>query len=413
MGEIPFYKDRKQLADYLLLGVFFTLPMYMRVNNYLFFAYLAIQLLYLIREKRVDAFSVVLRRYWPVWGLAAVALLAGINQFAGDVSLKFMEKYLGALLFPFAFLAHPGSRDSRTAERYFWAFTWGCAATLLICYSNAIYIMITKSEPLSYLLRWRHLGHLFTEIADTHPTYLGGFIAISTHFLLGKKGIKPALKWGLLTFFFLGLFQLSSRMALLLFLGTGLLHALSKLRTRGVKASWKLMFLVIPFAVFFLFGSEYFSERVLDISSYLGDKRFERWVVSWELFTDHPLSGIGAGELQAERMRLYKEYGFTVAANEKYNAHNQLLEFLTLLGWLGGAFYLGVFGYLIKQASLRKDYLFFGAFVLFFLLNLTESMMVRIKGIEFYILFATLFLWMRNGSEEESLDPKASSSLLE
>ena len=76
----------------------------------------------------------------------------------------------------------------------------------------------------------------------------------------------------------------------------------------------------------------------------------------------------------------------------KYNAHNQFMEYLSINGVLGGLIYIFVFLILIFYTIKTKDYLFLFVFFTFFIANITESMMVRIKGIEYFALFASLFL---------------------
>ncbi|MBQ0741048.1 hypothetical protein J9332_42945, partial [Aquimarina celericrescens] len=71
----------------------------------------------------------------------------------------------------------------------------------------------------------RHLSHNFTEIADTHPAYLGLFICTSTYFLLFyTKSFNYKLKTFILSLFLFGILQLASRVALVIFLMTFLIY---------------------------------------------------------------------------------------------------------------------------------------------------------------------------------------------
>jgi hypothetical protein len=92
------------------------------------------------------------------------------------------------------------------------------------------------------------------------------------------------------------------------------------------------------------------------------------------------------------RINKYEEYGDLVAAKKGYNAHNQMLEYISVNGLIGGVIYIGVFGYLLGKSLKTKNYLFLFIIISFFVANLTESMMVRIKGIEYFSIFISLFL---------------------
>jgi O-antigen ligase len=81
-----------------------------------------------------------------------------------------------------------------------------------------------------------------------------------------------------------------------------------------------------------------------------------------------------------------------MAAASEFNAHNQFLEYLSTNGAIGGFVYIATLGFLLLLSIYKRDTLFTLIFLLFILANLTESMMVRIKGIEFYAIFTLLFL---------------------
>ena len=83
---------------------------------------------------------------------------------------------------------------------------------------------------------------------------------------------------------------------------------------------------------------------------------------------------------------------FKTAANRNYNAHNQFMESLSTNGLIGGLIYFLVLGFLIVRSIQNKEYLFSAIFLIFIIVNLTESMLVRIKGIEFFAIFSSLFL---------------------
>ncbi|WP_417237344.1 O-antigen ligase family protein [Bizionia paragorgiae] len=282
----------------------------------------------------------------------------------------------------------------RVLTKYaFKGLIYGCAATLILCYGNAIFEIIAYNEPWSYFLRWRHLSHDFTEIADTHPAYLGLFICASTYYLLFKAPeISKKHKIAFIILFSLGLLQLTSRLALFIYVLVFGIYFVSKATNLKKQLGLFIVFLGITISLFFSYGSDYLKERLFSVQSIEKDDRFERLQISYEIFKEYPIFGVGFDKIDSLRVEKYTEHGYIVAAHYKYNAHNQFMEYLSVNGIIGGLIYVLVFGYLVIIALKQKDYLFLFIIMTFIMANITESMMVRIKGIEYFALFVSLFL---------------------
>ena len=383
--------NRLSKYKYILLYlVVFTLPMYMRLNNILLTVFLLLALIDTFFIQRQGSFRDVLLRGWPVLGFFLLAVLASFHiwDFA---SFKLLEKHWSLLLIPIAMLSDR-EMFNRHREQIFMSLVLGCVITLLICYGNLAYEMIKEREPITYFFRWRHVGHQFTEIADTHPTYLGIFIVSSILFLIQDTSWPRALKVAIVLFLTLGLFQLASRMALLLFV----LFFLFLLISKYYKHKWHIHALVIGIltvsALFIFIGSRYMEDRIFSKEAILDSKRVERWEVSYEIFTEYPATGVGFEKVKELRKEKYLERDLSISAATEYNAHNQFLDYLSTNGALGGFIYVVALAFLLLLSIIRRDALFTFIFLIFIFSNLTESTMVRIKGIEFFAIFATLFL---------------------
>jgi O-antigen ligase len=154
-----------------------------------------------------------------------------------------------------------------------------------------------------------------------------------------------------------------------------------------------LMFSTLFCAGLFLFsGNPYMENRLFSKEVVTDSKRIERWNVSYEMFREHPFFGVGYARVKPLRKAKYIEKDFPLAAASDYNAHNQFLEYLNSNGALGGFLYVIALFYLLLSSIHRRETLFTFLFFAFIVANLTESMMVRIKGIEYFAIFATLFL---------------------
>jgi O-antigen ligase len=332
-----------------------------------------------------------LKKYTPVFSFFILALIASVNN-TNTFFLKNLESYWSFLLLPLAFWLQQGNQKEQLKYALN-GLVFGCVITLIICYINAFYEIIVYNEPISYFLRWRHLGHEFTQIADTHPAYLGLFICLSTYYLLFENNyFNKQIKIIILLVFSLGMFQLVSRMALFIYILVFVLYFILKIVKLKKGKVFFLILIALITSLIFSFGSDYLRNRIFSSESYAKDSRFERLKVSYELFKEHPLIGIGFDKIDEKRIDKYSKYGYNLAAKKKYNTHNQFLEYLSINGFLGGVTYLGVFIFLIVYAIREKEYLFLFILVTFFLANITESMLVRIKGIEFFTLYTCIFL---------------------
>ena len=368
----------------------FTLPMFTRLNNILLGAFLILSLVDTIFFIRPVALRSIVSRGWPVYLFFLLAFLAILHDFDMEAT-KYLEKYWSFLLAPVAILSDYEMFNQRRRQ-IFLALVWGSVTTLIICYAVTAGDMIANAEAFDQLFKWSHTGNRFTEAADSHPTYLGIFLITSILFLIQDNSIYRPLKFGLYLVLILGLFQLASRTALLL-LAIFLIFLIIK-STREYKIQLLVLVLGIlaSISLMIFVGSTYMEDRIFSIEAVTDSKRVERWEVSYEIFKEHPAAGVGYKQVREMRKEKYLERQLPISAETQYNAHNQLLEYLSTNGVLGGFIYVISLTYLLLLSLLRRDTLFTFIFLVFILANLTESMMVRIKGIEFFAIFATLFL---------------------
>jgi len=379
-----------ELRYWALYLTVFTLPMFMRLNNIFLGIFILLGIITIIVEHRFQDIS----NFWKSWPVFLFFILAVIGSFYGSElweGFKYLERYWSFLLVPLVIM---GQKDKYGEKRnqIFMALVWGSVATLIICYGNVVYEMVSGSEPLHYLFRWRHVNHRFTQIADIHPTYLGVFIVAAIIFLIHHKGNRPNLRHATILFLLIGLFQLASRVALIMILvlvGYFLLMRIAKYRSQSLLI---LLGLILCLVVFNKIGSSYLKQRLFTKEAIVGDKRFERWDASYQIFKENPLTGVGFARIEDMRNQKYIDFGFDEAARNDLNAHNQFLELLSRNGAIGGFVYVCSLGFLLLLSMYRRDYLFSLIFFAFILANVTESMLVRIKGIEFFAIFATLFL---------------------
>ncbi|MBT8314583.1 MAG: O-antigen ligase family protein [Maribacter sp.] len=374
----------------LLYLVVFSLPMYMRVNNILLGIFISWAVLDNIINGRYSGIRTMFLRGLPILVFFFLAIVGAFRSFSLE-NLSYLEKYWSFLLLPIALL--PDLEACAVRKRsLFIALTWGCLATLLICYTNVVWEIISREEPASYFFRWRHIGHQFTEIADTHPTYLAMFIVTSICFLAQDRKSSYTMKSIVIPILILSLYQLASRMALIILALLLIFIIVQWLRKNKWQLAAVLFGLVFGGLLVFYYGSDYLKQRYFSKESIMNDRRIARWEVSYDIFKEYPVWGVGFKEIKPLRKEGYLTYGFTHAASEDFNAHNQFLEYLSTQGVVGGFVYGVSMMYLFLLAVYQRDLLFAFIFFAIIVANLSESMLVRIKGIEYLALFGTLFI---------------------
>ena len=224
-------------------------------------------------------------------------------------------------------------------------------------------------------------------------------MCFSIAFILLESPQKKWVKRGVLVFLILGLIQLASRTALISLIGVLFALLAPKLKSHKKEIMVGVGIFSIVGLLFFNSASTFLKDRLVSLENFENDQRFSRYRISFEIFKEHPIFGVGFANKDEVRISKYIENDFMVAALEKYNAHNQMLEYLSVNGLIGGVSYLLVFAYLWYLAWKKKQSFFLWLLVLFFIANLTESMLVRIKGIEFFAIIVSLLLILKKREE--------------
>ncbi len=86
--------------------------------------------------------------------------------------------------------------------------------------------------------------------------------------------------------------------------------------------------------------------------------RLAAWQCGWELFLQHPLTGVGLGDKQDELVRAYAKKGFQFGIDTKKNVHNNYLDVLISTGIIGLAVFLvGWLGLPLYYSARQRDWL--------------------------------------------------------
>jgi len=77
--------------------------------------------------------------------------------------------------------------------------------------------------------------------------------------------------------------------------------------------------------------------------------RLAAWQCGWELFKEHPVTGVGIGDKKDELFRVYREKQFQFAIKTRKNVHNNYLDILYSMGFVSLLLFLA--GWIFLPAS--------------------------------------------------------------
>jgi hypothetical protein len=131
--------------------------------------------------------------------------------------------------------------------------------------------------------------------------------------------------------------------------------------------------------------------------------RASEWGCAWTLIKANPWIGLGNDNSQRELHQCYKETGFTYGFLNKYNCHNQYIEFALRFGIIWTAMLFTGILYVIVQLYRKKNYAFVLGWIYILICLLTESGMVRQAGSNLIGLWALLSItFILSSSEQEA-----------
>jgi O-antigen ligase len=106
-----------------------------------------------------------------------------------------------------------------------------------------------------------------------------------------------------------------------------------------------------------------------------------------EIIREHPLSGVGTGDVKDALLEKYNEKGMTDAFSHRLNAHNQFLQTGIAIGIAGMTVLIGMFILALIYAIKNRNIVY----LLFLGINavnfLFESILETQNGVVFYAFF--------------------------
>ncbi len=333
----------------------------------------------------------------------AVSVLysSNLSYAAFDLQVK-----LSFLLFPFLLSAF--SFSPYNAKRFRLFFIAGAFATAIWCLIHAVLNFYQTHDK----------GSFFYEqfAGPFHPAYLSIYLNLAFLFLMEEyfvysEGIGLFKKFQLfaMIILFAAITLLSARTASTTSIITILLYFSILFFQKKISGGNKLIAAALIACVLLIqLMAVNFYNRFSQIEDVLQtpspsiqvDKnayesstmaRIHLWQNSFEVIKQHPLFGVGIGDVKDELVIAYQKNHYERGAENHTNPHNQYLQTAVALGIAGLVILLLILILPLFSSFKNKDWIYC-LFILIIALNaLTESILERESGIIFFSFFAVFF----------------------
>ena len=282
------------------------------------------------------------------------------------------------------------------------ALVLGCLSTALFCWIFSFYEISQLNRSFSAIIGPLYTHHNLLKPLDLHAAYVSICIYTAIGFIINiySDSNQKLKQFYFITALILTIFmiQLLSRNALIFSFFSFSIFLVSKRK-------WGLLFMsyfVISFVVVgaYNINHNYLRDRLFNSLNFLEkptkfskkDDRFDRFSASYEIFVKSPIYGYGTASEDSFRNEVFIRNRDKVAYQNNYNAHNQLLEYLSTFGIIGGiAFFIFFASLFYLVFRLKKGFFTFIAIGLF-LACITESVFERSQGVVYTSLFLSLLI---------------------
>lgn len=308
---------------------------------------------------------------------------------------------LSFIVFPF--LVFSRKITPQQVLQILFSFVYGCLATAVFCWVQSAVEFISSGN--SKVFFYSNLSNQM----GLHPTYIGIYTSFSIFILLLKKDVFQRYfhqlntrQWNLLSgmcvlLLTLFLLMLNSRMQILVFLLLASFYFLYKMYKVKKIGIGLLAIVVVGFALSFVIQQTpslkiRFKKLTNTLTNKKGTKeeRIKIWESTWQLIQQRPLIGYSNGDTKQHLQDIYQAKKMTRAYNQRYNPHNQYLQYWLSFGVSGLLLFLGNLLYPLFLAKKHQHSLYLLFLMLFSLSFLAESLLEMQTGIVFFTFFNSL-----------------------
>lgn len=406
---------RENIFGLLITLYSFFLPFRLNISSTILFILLVHYLVDYrnIKIKIKRAFS---NSYFKYFVLLFVLHLVGLLYTANfKYALTDIEIKISLLLLPFLLLGEE-LISKRVLELCLQYFVLGCLITSFIAVSISSVHYLNSGD----INHFFYGGLAFVMHSSYFAMYLTFSIAILLLYVTNKTTnlsvFLTIICYTIIIFFVLVVILLSSRAGLIGLILTAMLFILYLLKDRQfVKAFFILLiggaayFFVVNIAPTSVQRFKSLNSKTINYSAFsendptteLGnekdninkkDTRLAILEISVGLFKEHPLIGVGTGDIKDVLVEKYTERNFLAGMDKKLNCHNQFVQFLLAFGSIGLILFL-VSLFVPTLNALRNQNYIYVYFIFLVCFNfLFESMLETKAGVEFFSFFNVLLI---------------------
>lgn len=135
--------------------------------------------------------------------------------------------------------------------------------------------------------------------------------------------------------------------------------------------------------------------------------RLEFWKTALYIIKQHPVYGVGTGNIQDSFNKAYIKTNSKLDANWRLRCHNQYLAITVAYGIVGLIVFLFYLAYPAIILKKKLHYLYWPFFIIALLSFITEDTLETQAGVTFFAFFNTLFLWLATSVNKSDLNKKA------
>jgi O-antigen ligase len=423
---LKFIQDQKQhwisIGLYTLGITFFLIPFPRIWNHYSLGAFLALSLLYWVADFQVSLSN--LKKGWYIaFPFIAYFLLYLFDLVIRGTGWSVIGRRFIFLLFPLIGISLLSSSDFISKRTFIVkAFITGMflVSVFLIIRAGLMWFGLVD-KPKIPENTFDSANPYFLSVALSffqHPGYFSMELNFAIILLIVfRQDLNFSNLFRIfLIFFFLGLIYIISSRAGVLAAILSLVYLIYN-KLHELKLKWFYYFLIPPGVALALVVLIILNPRISDSFKGLKEKlnksesvklrdiepRTRVWYSSLQLIKDYPLFGIGARDLDQQRINEYRRNSFYAEAFFILNTHNQFLETQLTFGISGSILLI----WMIFTPFLTKSKNTYRALSVSFLIIIIvhfmfESMLVRQWGIIFFVLFSLFLVFINNNVENST-----------
>ncbi len=123
-------------------------------------------------------------------------------------------------------------------------------------------------------------------------------------------------------------------------------------------------------------------------------QRIEYWKAAVGIISDHPLVGVGTGDVPDTFVLEYDKMNSLLDKRWRLRSHNQYLSIAVAFGILGLTWFLISLVYPFIRQFKKNDYIYISFSIISILSMLTEDTLETQAGVTFFALFTSIFLFI-------------------